>query len=90
MREVLSCKVDDIVNHFVMTRNDETPVIAVNPEKHGKGLISTITFFLEVRGVNIVTCTQKSRNYVASSTLTVTVVTRTFIPENMCLACRKR
>ena len=49
----------DIVKHFVMTCNEEPPVIEVESVTHRKGIISTIILFLEVRGGNIRTCAQK-------------------------------
>ena len=43
----------------------------------------------EIRGDNIVTITKKSRNYVAASTVPVTVIRRTIIQADVCLTCGK-
>ena len=45
--------------HFVMMCDENPNIISVESGAHGRGLIETITFVLEFRGVNIVTLTQK-------------------------------
>ena len=62
----MSCKVDELITHLGMACNDNPPVIAVDSVTHGKGVIATITFILEVRGVKIVTCTQKVTKFYGS------------------------
>ena len=53
------CKVEMIFMNLVMTCNDEPSVSAAKYLMYRKLLRSTIAFILEVRGGNIVTCTQK-------------------------------
>ena len=53
--EGLSCKLDGLVPHFIITCDDKPPILAVESMTNGKGLRETITFGYETRGVNIVT-----------------------------------
>ena len=57
--EVSSVEVDDIITYLVVVCNDKTSVVASDIVMHRKGLQSTVTFSLKVRGVNIITRTFK-------------------------------
>ena len=50
-------EVDDIVTYLVVKCNGKTSVAVADRVMHRKGLQATITFYLKVRGVNIITCT---------------------------------
>ena len=52
--EVLSGKVDDPVTYIIATCNDETSIAASEGVMHQKGLQTTVTFLLEVRGINMI------------------------------------
>ena len=54
------------------------------------GCATAVAFALDVRGGNIITCAQKTRNPVAANTVPVTVVPRTFSQAPMVLARRIR
>ena len=68
-----SDKVDDLVTHSIVTCDDKTFVAADEHVTHRKVLQATTAFILKVWGVNVITSTQKSRNFVAVSTVPVTV-----------------
>ena len=53
----LSGKVDDIVTFIAVKCNDNTSVAAAEGVTQIKGLQTTATFYLKVRGVNFITCT---------------------------------
>ena len=56
-REGVSGKVDDPVTYIIVTCNDETYIAASEGAMNQKGLQTTVTFILEVRGINIITST---------------------------------
>ena len=68
---------DDLVTYLIVTYDDKTSVAAAERVTHRKCLQETLTFSLEDRGFNVITCTLKSRNSVAASNVPVTVVPRT-------------
>ena len=68
----LSGKVDDIDTYPIVMLNDKTSVSVAECVMHRKGLQATFTFTLQFSGVIVITCTLKSRNSVAVSTLLVT------------------
>ena len=55
--EGLSGKVDDIVTFITVKCNGNTSVAAAEGVTQIKGLQTTATFYLKVRGVNFITCT---------------------------------
>ena len=57
MEESLFCKVYDIVTYFIVECNEEAFIREDQRMAHQKGLNATVTLFLEIRGVNIVTST---------------------------------
>ena len=50
-------EVDDLVTYLIVTCNGNISVAASERVSHRKGLQVTITFFLKVRGVNVITRT---------------------------------
>ena len=70
--------------------DDEASFAADNYVTYINGCTTAFAFSLGVRGGNIITCTQKPRNYVASNNVPVTVVPRTFNQAPMFLARRIR
>ena len=69
-------EVEKLVTHLLIICDYESSGYSDKSVTYVKGLRETITFILKVRGVNILTCTQKSRNYVTDSTVPVTIVPR--------------
>ena len=67
----MSGKVDDLVMYIIMMCNDETAIATAERVTLIKGLQSTITFSLKVRGVNVIACTLKLRDSVAASNVPV-------------------
>ena len=88
--EGLLCALEKLINQLVVMCNDNPYMSAANSITYEKGLISTITFILKVKGNKIVTCTQKLHKFMANSTVTATVVPHRIIQENVCLACGNR
>ena len=50
-------EVDDIVTYLIVTGNDDITIRAAQRMMHREGLHTTVTFVLEIWGVNIVTNT---------------------------------
>ena len=71
-----------------MMCNDDPSVYVDKSVTYRKGLRAIIVFILKFKGGNIVTCTQKPRNYVANINVLVTPVTRTVSQEPICLSRR--
>ena len=57
MVEDLSGKVDYIVTYIIVVCNAETSTAASECVTHIKGLQATVEFYLNIRGVNVITCT---------------------------------
>ena len=76
-------EVYDIFVYIMFTCDDEASVSAAECVTHIKGLQATAAFILEVRGVNFITSTLKSRNSVVASTVTVTILSCTLVQEPM-------
>ena len=82
-------KVDGLFEYLVVTCNDETFIATAEHLIHIKGLQATVSFSLKVGGVNVITYTLKSRNYVAASNVPVIVVPRALVQEPVCFVHRK-
>ena len=82
----MSGEVDDLITYLVVICNEKTYVAAAELVTHIQGLQETVKFLLKVRRFNVITYTQKSRNYVAASTVLVTVLPCKLSQEPMCLA----
>ena len=54
--EGLYVKVDDLINFLVVTCYDKTSVSASECMVHGNVLQSTVTFYLKVGEVSVITC----------------------------------
>ena len=72
--------------HFVVVSDDEASFAEDNYVTYINGCATAAVFSLGVKGGNIITCKQKTRNPVAANTVPVTVVPRTFSQAPMFLA----
>ena len=57
--EGTSSEAEEFVMHFIVPCDDEASVAAAQSVTYGEGYGAAITFFLEVRGGYVITCTQK-------------------------------
>ena len=87
---VFSGELEDLVMHSIMTYNYESSMDASKSMKYVKVLREYVAFYFQDRGVNTVTYAQKSQNYLAASTVPVTVVLHMVSQEPMCLTRRMR
>ena len=55
--EILFCEVDNIVTYLIVAYNYKNSVWAAHRLTHKKGFHATLTFVLEIRGVNVVAST---------------------------------
>ena len=72
---------EDIILYLVGTYNDEASVASSERVMNIKGLQATSTFSLKVRGVNVITFTQKLLNFVVAVIVPLTVGPRLFSQE---------
>ena len=53
-------EVQELITQFIVTFDDKASVDEDKSMAYGEGQREAVTFVLEIKGVNIITCTQKT------------------------------